>query len=335
MKHITRYIALIIILAASAVESHALKPTISATIDSAVMMMGNKTAIHLEIVKDANANGSLGAIPDMIMQGVETSAVTDPDSSDLGSNRHSIRQDVIVQSFDSGLYMLPPFVYIENGETIRSNQVVLKVMPVDVDTLQTIHDYAGVVDVEREWLDYMPDWVADYWLWIVLAILLAAVVAAAVYLYRKNGGLKLKPKKVEPPYEVAVKALNTLKSENLCEQGLEREYYTRLTEILRVYLDSRFGINAMEMTSQQILDALNDNEKTRVPKRYMSQILETADFVKFAKVRPLPDDNVQAFNSALNFVEETKPAPVEEEEEEDTDSENAPKQPDDKSTIKK
>lgn len=63
----------------------------------------------------------------------------------------------------------------------------------------------------------------------------------------------------------------------------------------------------MEMTSTQILHALEHNETTRMPRRHMQQLLEIADFVKFAKVRPLPDDNVKAFNNALQFVEDTKP----------------------------
>ncbi|MDE6812556.1 MAG: hypothetical protein K2J28_01800, partial [Duncaniella sp.] len=79
--------------------------------------------------------------------------------------------------------------------------------------------------------------------------------------------------------------------------------------ILRVYLQGRFGINAMEMTSTQIRQILDSNEETRLSKENMERVLETADFVKFAKVRPLPDDNVRSFNSAMQFVEDTKPKP--------------------------
>ncbi len=64
------------------------------------------------------------------------------------------------------------------------------------------------------------------------------------------------------------------------------------------------------MTSTQIRRMLNANEETRLSKENMERVLETADFVKFAKVRPLPDDNVKAFNSAMQFVEDTKPRPV-------------------------
>ena len=116
-------------------------------------------------------------------------------------------------------------------------------------------------------------------------------------------------KKKLPPYEIAVRRLNALKEAGLWERGQEKDYYTRLIDILRDYLQERFGINAMEMTSQQIVKALSANEATRMPNRHMRNIVEIADFVKFAKARPLPDDNVKAFNNAMQFVEETRPAP--------------------------
>ena len=65
----------------------------------------------------------------------------------------------------------------------------------------------------------------------------------------------------------------------------------------------------MEMTSRQILGALKNNKETRDKRDYIRQILNMADFVKFAKVRPLPDDNIASFENALKFVEETKPLP--------------------------
>ena len=76
----------------------------------------------------------------------------------------------------------------------------------------------------------------------------------------------------------------------------------------------RFGINAMEMTSRQILGAMKNNKELRDKRDYVRQILNMADFVKFAKVRPLPDDNIASFENARKFVEETKPVPVEESE---------------------
>ena len=64
------------------------------------------------------------------------------------------------------------------------------------------------------------------------------------------------------------------------------------------------------MTSTQIRRSLRENADTKMSEKYMSRILEIADFVKFAKIRPLPEDNASAYKSALQFVEDTKPAPV-------------------------
>ena len=100
-----------------------------------------------------------------------------------------------------------------------------------------------------------------------------------------------------------------LKEEKLWQGGQDKQYYTRLTDILREYLDGRFSINAMEMTSTEILDALRRNNETRVVERHMKEILNVADFVKFAKMRPLADDNEASMRYAITFVEETKPQP--------------------------
>ncbi len=121
-------------------------------------------------------------------------------------------------------------------------------------------------------------------------------------------------KKRLPPDRIALDRLTALKEEQLWERGQEKEYYTQLIDILREYLQERFGINAMEMTSSQIMKALQANEETRMPKEYMRKVVEIADYVKFAKVRPMPDDNVRSLQNAMQFVEETRPVePVAEE----------------------
>lgn len=285
--------------------------SLKVSLDSAYMLMGRTTSLHIELIKDASADGRLLIPRDSICGNVEILKLLDADTSDIGSGRIEIKQDIVLQSFDSGVYHLNPVLYVDGKDTLRSNRLVLKVFPVDVDTLRTIHDYADVSDIDRHFIDYLPDFVVDYGLWIIAVIIILAVGAYIVYMMRhkKNPFSPAAPKPV-PPYERAIGELNKLRSEKLCENGQEKEYYTRLTDILRIYLHGRFGVNAMEMTSTQIRSALMSNEETRVSKTYMDRVLETADFVKFAKVRPLPDDNVRAFSSALQFVEDTKPQPV-------------------------
>ncbi|MCM1138529.1 MAG: cell wall anchor protein [Muribaculum sp.] len=310
LKHIRFLITLVLITFAGISTTEAASPSIKIALDSAYLLMGKATPLHVELVKDAKSTGQLLIPKDSVCDKVEILRILDADTSDIGSDRQEIKIDVLLQSFDSGMYRLNPIRYVENGETIASNQLALKVLPAVVDSLETIHDYADIADVDRNFIDYLPDFIVDYGLWILALIIVLAIAGYIIYVMtkKKNPFVAAKAKPV-PPYERAMADLNALRNEKLCEQGRERDYYTRITDILRVYLHGRFGINAMEMTSTQIRHSLQANEGTRLSKKYMDQVLEIADFVKFAKVHPLPDDNVKAFNSAMQFVEDTKPLP--------------------------
>lgn len=283
--------------------------SITASLDSAYILMGKQTALKLDIVQDRGVQGVfINNNGDTLTREVEVIRALKPDTTDLGSNREEIKRELIIQSFDSGLYTIPPFVYVAGNDTFTSNALALKVMPVAVDSMATIHDYAGVAKPNTRIWDYLPDFIVEYWWIFLIVLLLAAALFVWLRYIKGKKAIPLVPKKKPvPPYEVAMQALNRLKSEKLCENGHEKEYYTRLTEILRIYLDKRFGINAMEMTSTQIMQQLRSNDDTKTSAPVMKQILEMADFVKFAKVRPLPDDNQKAFANAVTFVENTRP----------------------------
>lgn len=283
--------------------------SITASIDSAYIIMGKQTTLHLEVLDDSKTGVILlNNDADTLVKEVEIIKMFPTDTSDLGNSRYQIRQDIVIQSFDSGLYTLPPIRYVKGNDTFASNTLILKVLPVPVDTLQTIHGYADVVSPSFHFFDFIPDFISDNWGWILLGLILIAAIIVAYCVMTKRVKIQITPpKKPVPPYQLAMESLNRLKEEKLCEKGQEKEYYTQLTGILRIYLEQRFGINAMEMTSSQIITSLYANEETKRPISYMRQVLEIADFVKFAKVRPLPDDNVKSFNSAVEFVEATKP----------------------------
>ena len=307
-RHIRILFAILTLSIASATTVSA-QTSLKGSLDSAYLLMGKATPLHIELITASSADGQLLVPKDTLCDKVEILKALEADTSDIHNGRIQIDQQLLLQSFDSGTYVLNSIRYVQGNETIASNRLVLKVMPVPVDTLTTIHDYADVQDVDRRFVDYLPDFLVDYGLWILALII---VLGAGYYLYRRlsRKGVETKEKVIViPPYELAIQELDSLRSDKLCEQGREREFYTRLTDILRQYLQGRFGINAMEMTSTQIRHMLQTNEETRLSKRNMDQVLETADFVKFAKVRPLPEDNTRSFNSAIQFVEDTKPLP--------------------------
>ena len=312
MRKITKELALfaLILLISPLVSLANVGPiSLKASLDSAHIIMGKQTTLHIEIVDNNGVNGVLPILnSDTIIAEIEVISKSQADTIDLENNRRQINQDIIIQSFDSGLYTIPPIQYIVGKDTFKANPLALKVIPVSVDSLQTIHSQADVIYPNSRWYDFLPDFITDYWGWILVVIIVILGAIFGLLLYKKKLPITLTPAKKEiPPYELAIQLLEKLRDEKLCERGQEKEFYTRLTDILRSYIDSRFGINAMEMTTTQIIESLNSNNETVDSKSYVEQVLEIADFVKFAKVRPLPDDNVKSYNWALQFVKETKP----------------------------
>ncbi len=295
--------------------------SVKARLDSVQMLMGNMTTLHLEVVQPKGRQGgfplfsapSQNGIVGVCGDSVELRTSISRDTVDLGTGTIQINYKVPVQAFDSGTYRLPEFVYVSERDSAFSNRVSLKIVPMNVTAEDPIAGFAPVAEPEdKSIFDVLPNWLVDFWWLILLALLAIAAGTWAMRRYRKEGTI-LKKKPLPDPYEVAMKRLVDLKARNLWEKGMEREYFTELTEILRHYLDTRFGINAMEMTSRQIIDALSGNKEIKEKRGYVRQILNIADFVKFAKVRPLPADNIAAYDNAVRFVEETKPVVAEEE----------------------
>lgn len=287
---------------------------IKASLDSLQLTMGQQTVARVDIVKPADSPAEILVDKNLFPAEVEILDWLEGDTTDIGNGLVEIKRGLLIQSFDSGVYAIPPFLLVNGPDTLRSNSLSLKVNPVDVSALTDIHPIADVAEFESKWYDWLPDWITDYWVYILLGILVIAGGICAYLIMSKKVKVSILPQKKRlPPDQIAFNRLNALKEAQLWEKGQEKEYYTRLIDILRDYLQERFGINAMEMTSSQILKALRSNEETRMSHSRMERVVEIADFVKFAKVRPMPDDNVRAFSDAMQFVEETKPTPEPEE----------------------
>lgn len=298
--------------------------TIKAKLDSAMLLMGKQTLLHVEIAQDKGKVGYfVNEAADTLSAAVEIARWIDADTTDIGNGRIQINRDLLIQSFDSGMYVIPSLKYVVGKDTFLSNKLSLKVIPVKVDTLQTVHDYKPVEDLPFKLFDVLPDFITDFW-WVYVVIVVLIALGAFVYFkWLRKGEIPLMPKKkIIPPFEEAIQLLEELRLQQLWQNGQEKEYFTRLTDILRNYIDRRFGINAVEMTSSQIISVLRKNEETKAVNEQLNQILEVADFVKFANMRTLPDDNETAFQRALNFVNETKPVelPAEEENNEGKDN---------------
>lgn len=287
---------------------------VRANFDSTNVELGRLTTLHVSVIGSLTNNGLI-EFPDSLWYKVEKKA-NSPRINDLGNGRKELNQDITIQIFDPGEYYLP-VVYRQDSLSILSegmDNIIIDDLAIEEN--EEINDFYPILIPEGEFFDFLPDWFIEWGIWVFLGILILAIGIFVYFKWIRKGKIPLLPKKKPiPPYELAMRQLNALKNANLWEKGEVKEYYTRLVDILRNYIDLRFGINAMEMTSSQIIEALKKNENTEEQEKYVGKILETADFVKFAKVKPLPDDNVSAFRSAVQFVEETRPIEPENKEE--------------------
>ena len=275
--------------------------SVHASIDSLALWMGEQTRIRLEVAQNEGEQvWLLPTFSDTLVRGIEVLEVSRPDTMKLGNGRIQIDRSLLVTSFDSGFFYIPPFRYVAGTDTLSTEALSLKILPMEVDTTQSIVDIKGVRAPSSSWWlllwDNMP-----LWGWIVLIVIAVAAVALLAYwIYRRyfsRSREEVAPEDLLPPHEKALLALSQLRDEKLWQEGREKEYYTHLTDILREYLFGRFGIQAMEMTSSQILSILRSNQETKVLNKQIKEILEMADFVKFAKVKPTPDDNEAAMQS--------------------------------------
>lgn len=152
--------------------------------------------------------------------------------------------------------------------------------------------------------------IKDYAIYGAIILIILALAIWLLVWYIKNKWQPkdrvVKPAPKLPPHVLAIKALEELKNRKLWQEGKHKLYYSTLTEILRVYIDGRWDIGALEMTTDEIITALRDVELPHQSRSSLIAILRTADMVKFAKAIPDAEDNEQAFTDAYYFVENTK-----------------------------
>ena len=119
---------------------------IDVKLDSAAILIGEQTVLHLTVTTDKDKSVQIVIPNDTLMRGVEVLSLSKADSSVIENDRLLIKQDILVTSFDSSLYLLPPFRVIDGVDTVYSNQVALKVstIPVDIDKPEEFNDIKNV-----------------------------------------------------------------------------------------------------------------------------------------------------------------------------------------------
>ena len=305
--HISKLVAIIGLLLMGVSKADA-QVTVDAKIDSLQLMIGEQAKVELEVSLNANQKLQLPLLNDTLVRGVEILEIAKPDTQMLNAGKRMlVKQEYTITSFDSALYYLPPFEVLVDDMPYRSKALALKVYSVPVDTLNPDQFFGpkSIREVSIIWEDIST----IFW----LTLLMVALGGLGYYLYKRFKDNKpiIRKVKVEPklpPHTLALQEIERIKGDKSLRIADPKTYYTELTDVLRTYMAERFGFNAMEMTSGEIIDKLLEtNDKDSI--RELKYLFETADLVKFAKHSPLMNENDMNLVNAVDFINNTKVEP--------------------------
>ena len=211
-----------------------------------------------------------------------------------------------LDTFEPGKYVIPTFAikYRYPPETEWSEVQTVEI-PVEVESV--LRKYPEAVDIRDI---KSPVGLPNRYIPLLYALIGVILVlsAAVIYVYLKNrrvaGTVKMASR---PPHELAYEKLRALKAKDLPGKGRIEEYYVELSNIVRCYLEERFSLRAPEMTTEEFLSGLKEEEKlSRADKSLLKEFLFHCDLVKFAKYGPSPNEVDLSFQSAEKLVDQTK-----------------------------
>ena len=293
-------------------------PKISGTVEPDSIGIGDRFLYTIEVERDLMQEVYF---PDF-KQSVEHYEMIEDrpvDTLSREGRKLKLRKSYLMAAFQEGIHkVLPEVMYLDKNiiDTLRGDDTLrLMVTTFEIDsTSHTIFD----IKPQRT-LKFKFGEISGYVTWTIIAIiivvLLFLVAKRILAHYGKSFSDIFKPAPPLPPHEIALRDLKKLHSERLWQEGNHKLYYSGLTDILRAYIAGQFGVGALEMTSDEIIEAMRGVEIPQKQKMDLTELLRDADLVKFAKAMPEAEANEAAYTMALNFVEQTMPQPEEEDDE--------------------
>jgi hypothetical protein len=283
--------------------------TVKASIDSTHILIGDQIKLLLEIEKPKDLDIEFPQIPDTFSSHIEVVNRSKIDTIKLDSKvREKLVQSLSLTSFDSGIHQIPSFFFkMKDGKMLDSAATMalaFQVLTMKVDTTK------GPVDIKVPYS--APVTLKEIVPYILGVILIAAILFFAFYYIKwkkKKVPLFVKAEKPEdPPHVIALRELERIKAQKLWQHEKLKQYYSEVSDTIRLYIEKRFDVPAMEFTSAETIGTFRQN-KNMIDDSALDElqhILSLADLVKFAKYSPLPDDNNLVLTNAYLFVNQTK-----------------------------
>ncbi len=241
-----------------------------------------------------------------VIEGVELIREYGLDTLSINKLATELEIKAIITSFDSGSYVLPNrTIYLfkdgmlSDSLVINGTKLEVTTIPIDTTTYK-MYDIKGQFNYPVTFKEIIP-WIGL----VILIVLLTFVIYKIIKNRRENKTLFGKPIVKDPPHITALRNLDKIRGEKLWQNNKQKQYYTSITDTLRVYIEGRFGIKAMERTSGEILADLAKVKVDEAVYKEISELFTLSDLVKFAKCEATNSENENALPTAVRFVNTT------------------------------
>jgi len=281
------------------------KISIQSAVDHSQITIGDVITYTVMVTRDKDVKVKLPGLAENLGQfEIRDYKVFDP----VKKNGKIIDQvQYKISTFDVGDFQIPPIAvqFTIPPDTVKhilkSEAIKIHVASVVPSKEGDIKDIKPPVEIPFDWHPYLK--------YGLLGLLGLFVLGALVYFWmRKRSGKPLIPLKTEPPrppHELALEALERLQHCDFLEKGQVKAYYSEVSEIVRRYIGGRFGVDALDLTSTELLSELKRIPISDEHVQLMTDFTDLCDLVKFAKYIPEDEENQRVIDWAFQFVRET------------------------------
>lgn len=285
---------------------------VNAVLDSSKIRIGEQTKLDIYVTYNSNEKNlkiNWPSFEDTITGKVEIVSKSSIDSTIPDKNNPAIiqqHQQYIISAYDSGYFAIPPFKFLINDDTLHPQ--LTEALLLEVHTVPTDSTDAKVKDIKPPFgEDFDWKWYLPYAYWTLGIVAIVALIIFVLYrLLRKKEEVVVKEKPKVPAHIIALAELEKIKTELIWKEGKTKEYYSAISDAVRLYIENRFEVNALELTTDEIIKAFKSMVVDKESKEKLQQLLVLSDFVKFAKQIPIEQEHALTLQHAFDFVNGTK-----------------------------
>ncbi len=282
-------------------------PHFTANADTNRILIGEQIVVTLKASLPKNSKFTWPVYTDTI-KGLELVESGKLDTITSG-DEWELTQNLTITSFDSGYVAFPPLLLNIGNQKVTSPAIAIEVGMPTLKPEQELYDIKAPLEPPIDWIPIL--------LWTLgIIALIVGIVLLVNWLQKRKRTVKLTPEQKLTPYEFALWQIREIEKEQLWQAGKTKEYYSRITDVLRLYMERQMGINAMESTADEIIQKIQILALPSELHQSSIELFHLSAMVKFAKKKPGTEEHERSMTVVKAFLNHTKP--VEEKNESET-----------------